>query len=72
MSIAEILNQKPRLALPGEPRTVHGVDIALCLTQDIIEDIGVKTEAEKELLEGYLIVLGKSARVYISIDYMYG
>lgn len=72
MTIDDLLNQKPKLALPGGPRSIDSVDIALCLKDYVEDDIGVKTQEEKDILEGYLLMLGKKNRVYLSEDYMYG
>lgn len=70
MTIDELLNQPARYLKASGNLFCDARNLNWVVNQNWMH-IGVKTQEEKELLDGYMIVLGKTRNVFIHPDYCY-
>ena len=70
MTIDELLNQPARYLKASGNLFCDARNLSWVVNQNWMH-VGVKTQEEKELLDGYMIVLGKTCNVFIHSDYCY-
>lgn len=71
MCLVELLNQKPRRLLSRGRSFYNHVSLDQLVHAKFPYDFGVLTQLEKDMLEGYLLVVGSKSKVYLATEYQY-
>lgn len=71
MSLDELLNQKPKRLLSRGRSFYSSKSFASLIDTRMMYNLGVVSQEEKDMLEGYLLVIVKKNKVYIADEYQH-